>query len=497
MKKTGLLLTMILLLLRGSALHAAEELDFVRVDAVTYRLFMEKKWDSVVIIGKKALRQDIDFYYLRVRMGIACFEKTDYFPSATHLKKAREFNSGETYVAEYLYWALVYTNRTAEAGLLRKAVPGLKEDSLIRAGGIVEQVHIEAGYNFSSDRTLQHPTAGASDTIYGEQDLYGNNRYGNLGLTLRLSNRIRLSLAYNYLNFDKTKFFHYGRYEDQLMEIADSSWGKMYLYSFPWVQYDTGFRYQVVQHEVYVAATILPGNGFRIIPAFHYLHMAYPNIRAGYALQQVSDTGFYLADSNQWVMFPFNRTLYSFTLSDTVFGNYVAALGLSKDAGNFCISLAGSWSNLNGSGQKQIGASLTWYPLGNLDLYETTTATGFFQKKNKRLLLSQVIGARITPWMWAEGNFFWGDFTNANINNGSIVYNNSDLIDYRLGLSLMFAAGRHFSFSLIYQHFRKESREYYYVAVPRSGGNEFNTELRIKENPYQTNFIIGGITWKP
>ena len=449
------------------------------------------------MVGKQALRQDIDYYYLRVRLGIAYFEKSDYFPSATHLKKARQFNSGDPFVADYLYRALVYTNRTGEAGILRREVPALKADTLLPAGSIVEQVHFEAGYTISRDRTLQHPTADASDTIYGEQDLYGNNSYVNLGLKLRLSNHFSLSLAYNYLNFDKTKYIHYGRYEDHLLTIADSSWGKMYHYDFPWVEYDTGFRYHVIQHEAHLGATIMPGNGFRIMPAFHYLHVAYPVIRAEYTQQQVIDTGFYTSIDNNWVMFPFTRTLYSFTRSDTSFSNYVAALSLSKEAGRFCIALSGSWSDLNGLRQVQTGASLTWYPLGNLNLYETTSVSAFFQEKEKRLLLGQVIGARITPWMWAEGNFYWGDYTNANIFNGSVVYNNSDIMNYRFGATLVFPAGRHLSFSLMYQHSRKESREYYYTAVPGTGGNEFSTILQTKNNPYHTNIIIGGITWKP
>jgi hypothetical protein len=263
------------------------------------------------------------------------------------------------------------------------------------------------------------------------------------------------------------------------------------------VQYDTGFRYKVIQHEAHLGATILPGNGFRIMPAFHYLHVAYPVIRVEYTQQQVSDTGYYTAFDNHWVMFPFTRTIYTFTHSDTSFSNYVAALCLSKEAGRVSISVSGSWSDLNGLRQVQAGASLTWYPLGNLNLYETTTAIAFFQEKENRLLLGQVIGARITPWMWAEGNFYWGDYTNANIFNGSVVYNNSDIIDYRFGATLVFPAGRRLSFSLMYQHFRKVSREYYYTAVPGTGGKEFTTTLQTKDNPYHTNIIIGGITWKP
>ena len=70
------ILLILLVVVSRTVLFASEkepDLDFNAVDILTYRLYMEKKWDSVIIVGKKALRNDIDYYYLRARMGIACF----------------------------------------------------------------------------------------------------------------------------------------------------------------------------------------------------------------------------------------------------------------------------------------------------------------------------------------------------------------------------------------------------------------------------------------
>ena len=68
----------ILLISLASLSGTANNLDFPTADMLTYRYYQEKKWDSVIMIGKQALRQDIDFYYLRVRLGIAYFEKQEY-----------------------------------------------------------------------------------------------------------------------------------------------------------------------------------------------------------------------------------------------------------------------------------------------------------------------------------------------------------------------------------------------------------------------------------
>ncbi|MCX6304517.1 MAG: hypothetical protein NT040_06080 [Bacteroidetes bacterium] len=483
--------------LAGRPLMASTKLDFTTVDMLTYRCFQEKKWDSVIVVGKQALRQNIDYYYLRVRMGISYFEKADYFPAATHLKKARQFNSGDAFVADYLYKTYAYSNRHEEARILRAAMPVKEQDTTLLSHGFLQQVHFETGYTISSNRAPDNlATLMDTDSIYGEQDLYGNSMYSSLALKLKITNRLGLSLAFNYLNFAKTKYIQYGRVEDQLQNIADSSWGKFYHYTFPRVVYDTSFTYHVTQYEGHIGATAVLPWGLKVMPAFHFIHVSYPVISSSYQLQRVTDTGYFTAADGKYTTFPFDRIIYSYSSNDTSFNNFVAALRLTKDAGIFSIGVHGSWSNLNGKKQKQVGASLTCYPLGNLDFYGTTTFTGFMQGKVKRLLLSQVLGAKITPWMWGEANFYYGDYTNANIFNGSIVYNNSDIIDYRAGGTLVFLIGKHMQLSLIYQYFRKESTQIYYENTVDPDTHETTQSQQTRNNPYNTNTLIGGITWK-
>jgi hypothetical protein len=87
-----------------------------------------------------------------------------------------------------------------------------------------------------------------------------------------------------------------------------------------------------------------------------------------------------------------------------------------------------------------------------------------------------------------EGNIYYGDYTNANIFNGSIVYNNTDKMDYNAGASLILLIQKHFQFSLVYQYYKKESQQFIY--------DEASGRLIIQNNPYNTHTIIGGITWK-
>jgi hypothetical protein len=494
-------LLILLVVLSRTVLYASEkdsDLDFKKVDILTYRFFMEKKWDSVIIVGKQALRQDIDFYYLRTRMGIACFEKQAYYPAVTHLKKARNFNSEDPVIANYLYYALRYTDQGEEASLLKAKMLPESRKLIEDKQGFLDLVHVESGYILSSDKTPGNlATLMESDSIYGEQDLYGNSFYANIGLKMRLSHRLGLSLAYNFLNFNKTKYVQYGRGEENLVKVADSSWGQMYIYEYPWKVYDTSFKYQVKQNEFHVGVSYAPGSGFRIMPAFHFIHVAYTTTNVSYRFDTVQLPWYRTNVPDSLYTFPFSQLIYSFEQRDTSFNNYVAALKITKDAGLFSIGLSGSFSNLNGKKQKQIGLSLTYFPLGSINFYGTTSLTGFFQgKKDQRLLLSQVLGAKFTPWLWGEGNFYYGDYTNANIFNGSIVYNNSDVIKYKAGASLFFVIGKHLQFSLIYQFASKESKQYYYIKETDPDTKEVDEVQKSKYNQYNTNSIIGGITWK-
>jgi len=494
-----------MLLLSGVSSKAEVKLDFTTVDQLTYRYYQEKKWDSVIHIGKQALRQDIDYYYLRVRMGISYFEKGAYFPATTHLKRAREFNSADPVIAGYLYYAYLYSNRFEEAGLIKSTMTempdqhpgGIPGQHTSPYSGLITEVHAEGGYTISSDRSPENlGTLMENDSIYGEQDLYGNSSYFNTGLKLMVSKRIGLSLAYNFLNFSKTKYIQYGRGESHLESITDTSWGKNYNYTFPWVVYDTSFNYHIKQNEAHIGVSAILPWGIRIMPAFHWIHVSYNRIDPGFRMDTIQDTAFYTSVDNLYHTFPFALTTYSFNQKDTSFNNYIAALEVTKDEGIFRFGIHGSWSNLNLKKQKQIGVSLTCFPFGNLNFYGTTSATGFFQGKDKRLLVSQVLGVKITPWMWGEADFYYGDYTNANIFNGSIVYNNSDFIDYRAGASLVFVVGKHLRLSLNYQYFRKESQQLYYIKTQDPDTKEINEIPKFKNNPYNTNNLIGGISWK-
>jgi hypothetical protein len=138
----------------------------------------------------------------------------------------------------------------------------------------------------------------------------------------------------------------------------------------------------------------------------------------------------------------------------------------------------------------QASGFATWYPLGNLDLYGTTGVTMLSEEGAGRMLYSQMVGGKITKWLWAEGDFIWGDLSNGNTSNGWVVYNNSGRIRYRAGAYLILTVIRNIEFTFNYQFFEKESPVYQYE-TPENGLDGPVVAKTTWQNYQANNMFIG------
>ena len=105
-------------------INAQETADFNTINRETYQLYLSQKWDSVIIMGKQALKQEMDFYYLRMRIGIAYYSKKNYRTAARHFSVALEQNQGDPVALEYLYFSRLYSGQSAQAGWIMEKFKG-------------------------------------------------------------------------------------------------------------------------------------------------------------------------------------------------------------------------------------------------------------------------------------------------------------------------------------------------------------------------------------
>jgi len=100
-----------------------QSLSYAYVDSLTYSLYLSKEYKSLQKHGTKALKNNIDFYYLRMRLGISYYEQNNYERALKHFRAAREMNPADTIMREYLYFSLLYTLRKEEAKELADNFP--------------------------------------------------------------------------------------------------------------------------------------------------------------------------------------------------------------------------------------------------------------------------------------------------------------------------------------------------------------------------------------
>ncbi len=96
-------------------LKADNTLTSATVDSTSYQLYMSKQWQLLTKFCDKAIKEGYDYYYLRMRAGIACYELKNYRKAIGHFRRALAFNSNDETADAYLYYSYIYAGRFEEA----------------------------------------------------------------------------------------------------------------------------------------------------------------------------------------------------------------------------------------------------------------------------------------------------------------------------------------------------------------------------------------------
>ena len=378
-------------------IQAGKSQDFVSVDKKTYDLYMEKQWDELIRAGKEGLKQDIDYYYLRMRIAIAFYEKKNYKTSQAHFRKALEFNEGDPVALEYLYYAYLLAGQSQQAGMLVKEfTPSLEEKINPPSGKFADILALEYLYNFNdTEHILDDPDKYFSGLPYGYQLITINFSNLNAMLHHQISPGITLTHAYTYLN--KKNFYYY---DDGLSRFADDG-------------------QRVIQNQYYISPAFSTQSGLTIAPAFHILRIRF---QAPYVVSGGGSPGFGGGSS-------------SIRYTDLFSHHFVGGLSLSHYAGRFAIRLGGIYSSINDASQLTGTAGLTWYPLGNMDLYLGSSLNVHNEFNNEEtsieLIPDFLLGFGISSKVWMEFSGAYGNMKNYTEGNGYIVYNGLDWMKYK------------------------------------------------------------------
>jgi len=437
----------IFLLLIQFGLSAQEQQRFRYADSITYELYLDKNWDDLIMKGKEALSNGHDYYYMRMRIGIAYYEKHNYAMASLHFKKALEFNSSDQVAIEYQFYSAFLSNRIYEAwAILSTAFPETRNRIIEESRFRKNTMAVESFYsNFSTDDLLTSPGDNFIDPEPGCQSI---TRY-TLNNSIYASHILGNKFAYlhSFTNFLKDSYLHY--YDGvSAADIPD---------------------HKLMQNQYYGAFNFNSPKGWSFTPAFHILFTSY-----SYPYRYGSGM---------------NSGLSSSVVTDI---GYVSSLRINRSGGFLSIGAEAGFSELNYLMQAQGGVSLNVYPLGNTNLYLGGTLSVIFpleeNQESPPVITGITTGFSISKKVWFEFSGSDGFMKNYIENNGLFVFNGSDILKRKIsgrlivpfnkpGISFYVGAGRSWY-----------SSEW----IPEDGIN--STDANIIN--YFSNNLTGGISWK-
>lgn len=422
-----------------------EPLSLTEADRLTYNYYLQKNWPQLLQTGKQALHQGIDFYYLRVRMGIACYELQNYDAAIRHFKAAQAMSTADDYVAAYLYFAYLYNGRRMDALQVAQAAPAAVAESWVgsKPKGVA-QADVYFNQNMVDETALlRNFTTAAIPAEDGQQFFSTGHRYYYAGLAHELGRGLFVYHAYTGVQKQHYLFERIGS--------ADVR--------------KPGF--QSTLHQYAAAATLRLGTGVQLRGGFHYVNASYPELRV--------------------VNRPGNTTQLIWVQQST--GAVVLGAGLAAQFPYVRTAVHVYTGNLNGLRQLQADALVVLFPLGNNRLYSATRLTA--QRESiaaqavQRMIVEQQLGGQLARPLWAEAYLATGPQHNYIAGDGFVLFNAMDVIRLRTGLRLFV-----FPISRLRLHLEGSLQQSEGVFTPANN-------IKPTYNPvsFQNHSITGGITW--
>ena len=363
--------------------------DFITLDKRTYDFFIRGDYDNLKKTADTIFSKGIDYYYLRLRLGMLAFSKQLYSSSLKNFSKAAEFNPGDTVSVSYIYYSYLYSGRKADADLYLKSIPpGNKTRELksIRMSGVSD---IFTGFSASDN------------DVY----LYRINRL----FYESIKNSLSISAGF--------EGFFSGRFKGTLALTNYRKTGTVYSATD-----FTGTGLNISQNQVYAKLTgyIFPGWEFSGFSQIVFYTDTFSPIQTGIG----------------------NSTNKSKT-------EYVAGVGTSKNGWKMRAGASFSLSNFSNSTQIRGEIYITWLPFGNLNVY--ATSGGMFQADKNwgpTYQANQELGFRITRFLWLESGIINGNSFLYTRNQGYVMNNSFQIPSTTIYGNIIFLPGKKFSITV-------------------------------------------------
>lgn len=226
--------------------YSQDKVDAADIETKTLELYTNKNWNSLISLGNDALKNGTDYFYLRMRLGIAYYEQKNYCSAEEHFAKAIEFNDTDDLAKEYLYYSNLFVGKEEEARKLSSSFSSeLKEKLGLDKIALIDFISVNGGAKMANDAFSD-----SSNPIYFEPA-----RFFELGLKHYYKNKF--SLFHTLSTFSQETFI-----------------GK------------------INQNQYYALSTIPLKNNWSIAPAFHAVQLNFTGRIPGFNSDKTTNNYF-------------------------------------------------------------------------------------------------------------------------------------------------------------------------------------------------------------
>ncbi|HPI46505.1 MAG TPA: hypothetical protein PLH91_14820, partial [Tenuifilaceae bacterium] len=114
--------TILVFILISISILGYSQTDFISLDKQSYDYYLKGDYKNLKQTAKKQFDLGMDYYYLRMRLGILAYNNHHYASAYKHFQKALTFNNYDTISREYIYYSYLFAGRKADAGLYLKNI---------------------------------------------------------------------------------------------------------------------------------------------------------------------------------------------------------------------------------------------------------------------------------------------------------------------------------------------------------------------------------------
>lgn len=359
--------------------------DYISLDKQSYDYYLKDDYKNLKQTAKKQFDLGMDYYYLRMRLGILAYKNHRYASAYKHFQKALTFNNYDTVSREYMYYSYLFAGRKADANIYLENLTFEQKNKQLKSLYSEGFSNFYSGINYSTNDVYLYSTNALNyEAIKSSMSIYA-------GLETYFNCKTRLNVAYT--NYRKTGTFY-------------SSTNT------------TGTDDTFVQNQLFSKLSITSYPGFEF---YGFGHIAF--------FKESAKSSFGGGRSSAQIA------------TESAFG-----VGLTKNLWKLRFSGNGSFSKFGGSTQYRGELSITYLPFGNLNLY--TTTNGMYQNdKNwgSTYQLSQDLGFKAFKHLWIEAGVLNGNSFLYSRNQGAIINNSFLIPSLSLYGNIIVMLGNHFS----------------------------------------------------